>query len=295
MRRQADRTRPRSRPRSLASRHLRLMPFGDAGRVVFGRTPPLALSKDLLGRMIACRLQERVFGGLDSGKPEVLGRLGAPRRLTPAPAQTRARCSFATIRANATPSPSCLDGFDWQGTTLCEASPPSARAHHRHGPGVDPRFFALAPRNGTSAPGNTKRSARGDRNGSQPARRIEQGIAALGNRVALRKPEAIGVGYASLLERLSQARPGLLSDCAPCGVARAPSALHSGRSTRPPAIVCASSSSMKRPAKPVAPEHKSRGYEVAKGHYLIVEDAELEAIEIREYPHHRDRQLCAAV
>jgi DNA end-binding protein Ku len=32
--------------------------------------------------------------------------------------------------------------------------------------------------------------------------------------------------------------------------------------------------------EPVAPEHKSRGYEVAKGHYLIVEDAELEAIEI---------------
>ena len=31
---------------------------------------------------------------------------------------------------------------------------------------------------------------------------------------------------------------------------------------------------------PVAPEHRGRGYEVAKGHYLIVEDAELEAIEI---------------
>jgi non-homologous end joining protein Ku len=29
---------------------------------------------------------------------------------------------------------------------------------------------------------------------------------------------------------------------------------------------------------PVAPEHKGRGYEVAKGQYLIVEDAELEAI-----------------
>jgi DNA end-binding protein Ku len=31
---------------------------------------------------------------------------------------------------------------------------------------------------------------------------------------------------------------------------------------------------------PVAPEDKGRGYEVAKGQYLIVEDAELEAIEI---------------
>jgi DNA end-binding protein Ku len=32
--------------------------------------------------------------------------------------------------------------------------------------------------------------------------------------------------------------------------------------------------------EPVAPEHKGRGYEVAKGQYLLVEDAELEAIEI---------------
>jgi DNA end-binding protein Ku len=32
--------------------------------------------------------------------------------------------------------------------------------------------------------------------------------------------------------------------------------------------------------EPVAPDHKGRGYEVAKGQYLIVEDAELEAIEI---------------
>src|SRR5437588_3424743 len=32
--------------------------------------------------------------------------------------------------------------------------------------------------------------------------------------------------------------------------------------------------------EPVAPEHKGRGYEVAKGQYLVVEDAEVEAIEI---------------
>ena len=32
--------------------------------------------------------------------------------------------------------------------------------------------------------------------------------------------------------------------------------------------------------EPVDPEHKGRGYEVAKGQYLIVEDAELEPIEI---------------
>jgi Ku protein len=32
--------------------------------------------------------------------------------------------------------------------------------------------------------------------------------------------------------------------------------------------------------EPVAPEHKGRGYELAKGQYLVVEDEELEAIEI---------------
>ncbi len=32
--------------------------------------------------------------------------------------------------------------------------------------------------------------------------------------------------------------------------------------------------------EPVAPEHKGRGYEIAKGQYLVVEEAELEAIEI---------------
>ena len=32
--------------------------------------------------------------------------------------------------------------------------------------------------------------------------------------------------------------------------------------------------------EPVAPEHKGRGYEVAKGQYLMVEDEELDAIEI---------------
>jgi hypothetical protein len=34
-------------------------------QVVFGRKPPGGLNKDLLGRMIAQRLQERAFGGLD--------------------------------------------------------------------------------------------------------------------------------------------------------------------------------------------------------------------------------------
>ena len=44
--------------------------------------------------------------------------------------------------------------------------------------------------------------------------------------------------------------------------------------------------------EPVAPEHKGRGYEVAKGQYLIVEDAELEAIESRAPTPSRSTDLC---
>jgi DNA end-binding protein Ku len=35
--------------------------------------------------------------------------------------------------------------------------------------------------------------------------------------------------------------------------------------------------------EPLNPEHKVRGYELAKGQYLIVEDDELEAIEIERW------------
>jgi hypothetical protein len=43
---------------SLISARLRLMPFGAAGGWC---SPPAALSKDLLGRMIAYRLQEQAW------------------------------------------------------------------------------------------------------------------------------------------------------------------------------------------------------------------------------------------
>src|SRR6478672_7955412 len=53
-------------------------------RVVFGRTPPAGLSKDLLGRMIAWRMQEQAFGGLDRESLRFLEGLarrgGSPRR-----------------------------------------------------------------------------------------------------------------------------------------------------------------------------------------------------------------------
>src|SRR5439155_3597520 len=52
-------------------------------QVVFGRRPPSALNKDLLRRMIACRIQELAFGGLDRDSLrflESLARQGGPPR-----------------------------------------------------------------------------------------------------------------------------------------------------------------------------------------------------------------------
>jgi len=46
--------------------------------------------------------------------------------------------------------------------------------------------------------------------------------------------------------------------------------------------------------EPVAPEHKARGYEVAKGQYLIVEDAELERSRSKAHTPSRLTALCRA-
>ena len=95
----------------------------------------------------------------------------------------------------------------------------------------------------------------------------------------MRQPKTIVVGYASLLERLSQLS---LVSC--------PIALHAAcSSTERIALRQINKATGNRlrqqlideeTREPVAPEHKGRGYELAKGQYLIVEDAELEAIEI---------------
>jgi hypothetical protein len=139
-------------------------------RAVFGRTPPADLSKDLLGRMIAYRLQERAYGGLDRESLRFLDGLarhgGSPRRqLKPGTVLVR---DYQDQRHTVTVVP---DGFDWQGATY-----PSLSAIARAITGTawsGPRFFALAPRNGTSAHSNNKnnkRSVRVGRNSAHPAR-----------------------------------------------------------------------------------------------------------------------------
>src|SRR5262249_38801821 len=136
-------------------------------RAIFGRTPPADLSKDLLGRMIAYRLQERAFGGLDRESLRFLHGLarhgGSPRRPPkPGPGPRRGR------PAPPPPVHVVSDGFDWQGTTY-----PSLSAIARAITGTawsGPRFFALARGNGAPARRNKNASAWEGRNGSQPAR-----------------------------------------------------------------------------------------------------------------------------
>src|ERR1700678_3169440 len=41
-------------------------------RKMFGKEPPPALTKDLLGRMIACRIQEKFYGGHDKATIKLL-------------------------------------------------------------------------------------------------------------------------------------------------------------------------------------------------------------------------------
>jgi Protein of unknown function (DUF2924) len=135
-------------------------------RVMFGRTPPAALSKDLLGRMIAGRLQEQAFGGLDRESLKFLDGLArhggsSRRRLKPGTVLVR---EYEGQRHTVTVA---RDGFDWQGTIY-----PSLSAIARAITGTawsGPRFFGLAPRIGTPARSNNERRVRRDDNGLQGA------------------------------------------------------------------------------------------------------------------------------
>jgi Protein of unknown function (DUF2924) len=132
-------------------------------RAVFGRTPPAALSKDLLGRMIAWRLQEQVFGGLDRESLSFLDGLArhggsSRRRLKPGTVLVR---EYQGQRHTVTVAP---DGFNWQGTTYTSLSAIARAITGTAWSG--PRFFALARRNGTPPCSNNMKSVRGGRNGS---------------------------------------------------------------------------------------------------------------------------------
>jgi hypothetical protein len=121
-------------------RSLRLDALRRQWQLVFGRVSPAGLSKDLLGRMMAARLQERAFGGLDRDSLRFLESLAQnerpPRRqLKPGTVLVREyqgrRHTVTTVR----------DGFDWQGTTYRSLSAVARAITGTAWSG--PRFFAL--------------------------------------------------------------------------------------------------------------------------------------------------------
>jgi DUF2924 family protein len=123
-------------------RLLRLDALRRHWRLVFGRAPPTGLSKDLLGRMIAARLQERAFGGLDRDSLRFLESLARqpllPRRqLKPGTVlvrEYRGRRHTVTTVGN---------GFEWEGVTYASLSAIARAITGTSWSG--PRFFALQP------------------------------------------------------------------------------------------------------------------------------------------------------
>jgi Protein of unknown function (DUF2924) len=146
-------------------RSLTLEALRQRWRVVFGRTPPGGLSKDLLGRMIACRLQEQTFGGLDRESLRFLqglARHGASPRRQLKPGTVLVR-DYHGQRHTVTVT---ADGFNWQGTTYASLSAIARAITGTAWSG--PRFFAFRS-NGTSTRSNNRKNVRGGRNSSHPA------------------------------------------------------------------------------------------------------------------------------
>jgi hypothetical protein len=109
-------------------------------RAEFGRKPPAGLSRDLLGRMIAMRIQEQALGGLDRESLTFLDRLArrgvSPHRhLKPGTVLVR---EYQGERHTVTVG---REGFAWQGTTYTSLSAIARAITGTAWSG--PRFFAL--------------------------------------------------------------------------------------------------------------------------------------------------------
>jgi Protein of unknown function (DUF2924) len=137
--------------------------------VVFGRTPAAGLSKDLLRRMIAWRLQERAFGSLDRDSLTFLDGLARPDR----PARRQLKPGTVLVRdyqGERHTVTVAADSFDWQGTTYTSLSAIARAITGTAWSG--PRFFGL------HGPGHrrqhTTRSAAGEQHGVRHRRPARQ-------------------------------------------------------------------------------------------------------------------------
>jgi hypothetical protein len=132
--------------------------------------------------MIAWRMQEQAFGGLDRESLSFLEGLArhdrSPRRqLKPGTVLVR---DYQGQRHTVTVAP---DGFNWQGTTYASLSAIARAITGTAWSG--PRFFALARPNGTTPTrGNNRKNVGGSRNGSHLKGPMEHRISALANSIA---------------------------------------------------------------------------------------------------------------
>jgi hypothetical protein len=129
-------------------RSLRVDELRKQWRMTFGSIAPRALTKDLIARMIAYRLQEEAFGGLDRATAKLLdayargdkSRTELMRRLKPGTVLVR---EYRGERHTVTVVP---DGFVWQGTTHTSLSTIARAITGTAWNG--PRFFGLRTPNG---------------------------------------------------------------------------------------------------------------------------------------------------
>jgi hypothetical protein len=111
-------------------------------RTLFGAVPPKGLTKDMIGRMVAYRIQEEAFGGLDRETLKLLG--GLARGEKPNELDRRLKTGTVLVREYngerhmVTVVP---DGFVWRGTTYSSLSiiAQAITATKWNGP----RFFGL--------------------------------------------------------------------------------------------------------------------------------------------------------
>src|SRR5215210_4882185 len=123
-------------------RLLSLAELRTAWRKMFSRSPPAALTRDLLARMIAWRMQEKVFGGHDSESLKLLARLARGERT----AEPRRSLKSGTVlvreyRGERHSVTVAADGFVWREETYASLSTIARAITGTAWNG--PRFFGL--------------------------------------------------------------------------------------------------------------------------------------------------------
>jgi hypothetical protein len=150
-------------------------------RMMFGATPPQGLTKDIIARMIAYRIQEEAFGGLDRETVKLLGRLARGEKINEL--NRRLKAGTVLIREyqgeqhTVTVVP---DGFVWRDTTYSSLSTIARAITGTAWNG--PRFFGL--RVPSDLKGVETPKGPSSRNMKQPKR----------NRSSVRVSPAVGAG-----------------------------------------------------------------------------------------------------